>query len=236
MPLDPLGPASLSTRKTTPEERNLTQSVDSYMNSRDWHTKESGEPRPDRPIDNQTLPDVDLMARITDGAVEALYDRYSSAVYSFVMRMLRDTGAAEEVTQDAFWNLWRRAASYRAQRGSVSSWLFTIAHHRAIDELRRRKRHQQAQAPGEVDMENQPSDDSTDPVRYADAQFQRGQVQDALAVLRPEQKEVVVLAYYGGLTHSEIAAKLDQPLGTVKTRMRLALRKLRGSMTPPMES
>ena len=208
------------------------------MNSRDGHANESGEPGGDQTVDYQALPDVDLMARIMEGAKEALetlYDRYSTAVFSFAMHMLRDTGAAEEVTQDAFWNVWRRAASYKSQRGNVSSWLFSIAHHRAIDELRRRKRHQQALVPGEVDMENQPSDDSTDPVRYATVQFQRDLVQDALVVLGPEQREVVVLAYYGGLTHSEIAARLDQPLGTVKTRMRLALKKLRESMTPPVE-
>ena len=187
-------------------------------------------------VDYGELEDRDLLDLIVDGAREALetlYDRYSTAIFSLAVQMLRDAGAEEEVTQDAFLNVWRRASSYRSQRGNVSSWLFSIAHHRAIDEIRRRKRHQQARATGEIDLGNLPADDSTDPVRFTMVQFQRGEIQDALVTLGPEQREVVVLAYYGGLTHTEIADKLSQPLGTVKTRMRLALKKLRHVMASP---
>ena len=94
------------------------------------------------------------------GALECLYDRYSNAVYSLAMHMLRDSGAAEEVTQDVFFNVWRRAASYDSQRGSATAWLFSIAHHRTIDELRRRRREQKHVQPG-VDLSNMPSQDGS---------------------------------------------------------------------------
>jgi RNA polymerase sigma-70 factor (ECF subfamily) len=165
-------------------------------------------------------------------ALEALYARYSGPVFSLAMQMLRDAGAAEEVTQDAFFNVWRRAASYRSDRGKVTAWLFSIAHHRVIDEVRRRKRREQAQSSQDVDLLSQPADDSGDPARFAIGQMRRSEIKEALSGLRPEQRDVVILAYYGGLTHSEIAKKLDQPLGTVKTRMRLALKKLRDIMGP----
>ena len=165
-------------------------------------------------------------------ALEVLYGRYASPVYSLAMQMLRDSGAAEEVTQDAFFSVWRRASSYHSGRGKVTSWLFSIAHHRAIDELRRRRRRVPIPANVDIDLVDQPSDDSTDPVRYATAQFQRRRIKDALGTLRPEQRKVVELAYFGGLTHTEIAETLSQPLGTVKTRMRLALKRLRETLGP----
>ena len=169
-----------------------------------------------------------LIADKDRGALECLYDRYSNSIYSLAMHMLRDSGAAEEVTQDVFFNVWRRAASYDSQRGSVTAWLFSIAHHRTIDELRRRRREQTHVQPG-VDLDNRPSENGSygDPLKYTSGKFDRGQLEEAMVTLRPEQREIVMLAYFGGLTHSEIANQLGQPLGTVKTRMRLALRKLR---------
>ena len=161
-------------------------------------------------------------------ALEALYTRYSGPVYSLAMHMLRDPGAAEEVAQDTFFNVWRRAGSYKAPRGSVKSWLFRIAHNRTIDELRKRKRHYDRIRHG-VDLTNRPSESRDgDPSEYATAQFEGSRLKDALTTLRPEQREVLVLAYFGGMTHSEISKRLDQPLGTVKTRIRLGIRKLRG--------
>ncbi len=174
-----------------------------------------------------------LIADKDRGALECLYDRYSNTVYSLAMHMLRDSGAAEEVTQDVFFNVWRRAASYDSQRGSVTAWLFSIAHHRTIDELRRRRREQTHVQPG-VDLTNKPSVNGSygDPFTYTSRRFDRGQIEVALFTLRPEQREIVMLAYFGGLTHSEIANQLGQPLGTVKTRMRLALKKLREVLGP----
>ena len=147
------------------------------------------------------------------------------------MQMLKDSGAAEEVVQDAFHNVWRRAASYHPDRGKVTSWLFSIAHHRAIDELRRRRRDREHVQHG-VDIANRPSEGRGDPVEYTALSMEGRRIKEALNVLRKEQREIVMLAYYGGFTHSEIAAKLDQPLGTVKTRMRLALKKLREVLGP----
>ena len=166
------------------------------------------------------------------GALEALYTRYSGPVYSLAMHLLRDPGASEEVTQDTFFNVWRRGSSYKSNRGSVTAWLFSIAHHRTIDELRKRRRDQTRVQHG-VDMSQRPTEArSDDPMEYATAQFESSHLKEALTILRPEQREVVILAYFGGFTHSEIARKLDQPLGTVKTRMRLAIKKLRGVIGP----
>ncbi len=200
-------------------------------------------PRPDqqgrgvgdeRPDSRGEEPDnKELMALIVEqnsGALETLYDRYAGGVYSLALRMLRDPGAAQEVTQDAFFSVWRRASSYKPSRGSVTAWLFSIAHNRAIDELRRRRGDIHLQYG--VDLTNKPSDGRDDPVDFATAQFQRGRIKDALETLRPEQREVVLLAYYGGLTHSEISQYLEQPLGTVKTRMRLGLKRLREFLQP----
>ena len=182
--------------------------------------------------------DEQLLVLITQRerpALEALYERYSGAVYSLAMHLLRDVGAAEEVTQDVFFNVWRRGESYKSQRGSLKAWLFSIAHHRTIDELRKRKR-QQNQLQYGVDLTNKPSSGrGDDPVAYTNTRFERSQLDEALHTLRPEQREVVELAYFGGLTHSEIANKLGQPLGTVKTRMRLALKKLRGIIGPQVQ-
>lgn len=179
----------------------------------------------------EELEDRQLLESIADkdrAALEALYTRYSGPVYSLAMHLLRDTGASEEVTQDTFFNVWRRGSSYKSDRGSVTAWLFSIAHHRTIDELRKRRRDQTRVQHG-VDMSQRPSEArSDDPMEYAAAQYEASRLKTALTTLRPEQREVVVLAYYGGFTHSEIARKLDQPLGTVKTRMRLAIKKLRG--------
>lgn len=153
-------------------------------------------------------------------------------MYSLALHILRDRGAAEEVAQDSFFNVWRRAASFRTSRGTVAAWLFSIVHHRAVDELRRRKRREQQQSDKDPMTLDHPADDTTDPVRFTVAQFDRVKIKGALEALRPEQREIVVLAYYGGLTHTEIAQKLGQPLGTVKTRMRLALKKLREVLGP----
>lgn len=190
-----------------------------------------------RPVKYEGLDDerlLELIAQQSREALEAFYDRHASAVYSLAMHMLKDSGVAEEVTQDVFLNVWRRASSYQSQRGSVLAWLFSIAHHRAIDELRRRRREQAQTQPG-VDLTDKLSDDSVDPTEHAATEMERSRLNDALSRLRPEQREVVVLAYFGGLTHSEIARHLGQPLGTVKTRMRLALQKLREVLGPQIQ-
>lgn len=175
---------------------------------------------------------MELIARTDRDALETLYNKFSGAIFSLAVHMLRDHTAAEEVTQDAFFNVWRRASSYRSENGKVTTWLFSIAHHRMIDELRRRRRREQFTVTQDLDLVSQPADDAGDPSKYALFQMRRSEAMEALSALRPEQREVVVLAYYGGLTHSEIARQLNQPLGTFKTRTRLALTKLRDVLGP----
>jgi RNA polymerase sigma-70 factor (ECF subfamily) len=185
--------------------------------------------------DYQSLSDQELLMLIAlqrREALETLYERFSGAIYSMAAHMLRDRGAAEEVTQDTFFKVWTRASSFHPDRGKVTSWLFSIAHHRIIDEARRHRRRHQVQVYQDIETIHQQPDDSNDPVRYTMLQLQRGKIKDALVTLSKEQRDVVVLAYYGGLSHSEIAKRLEQPLGTVKTRMRLALKKLRGTLGP----
>ena len=205
----------------------------SYIDTEDSRAPHQSVPKSKE--DCEGLTDEDLLGLITlrsREALEVLYDRFSGAIFSMAVHMLRDSGAAEEVTQDTFFKVWGRASSYKKERGKATSWMFSIAHHRVVDEVRRRRRREQLQVQHDVDLLRQPADDSGDPGRYAVRQSERSEMKKALSVLRKEQREVVVLAYYGGLTHTEIASRLEQPLGTVKTRMRLALKKLRGVLGP----
>ena len=181
------------------------------------------------------LEDEKLLHLIANGdrsALEVLYDRYAGGIYSLAHHLLQEKGAAEEVTQDTFFNVWRRASSYNVKRGKVSGWLYSIGHHRIIDELRKRRRQESMIYVPDVEAVHRQEDESADPNKYAEQRMQGSRVWKALETLRPELKSVVVLAYYGGLTQSEIAKKLNQPLGTVKTRTRLALKALRENLGP----
>jgi RNA polymerase sigma-70 factor (ECF subfamily) len=153
------------------------------------------------------------------GAMAALYDRYSSIVYGVALRVLGDTGAAEDVQQDVFMQLWRNPAAFDASRGHLGAWLAVIARNRSIDVLRKRK----------------PEDDVGDvvlsvvPDMAADADRSRiaNQVRKLLGAMPSIQRAALEMAYYEGLTHSEIAAKTGEPLGTIKTRIRAGLIALR---------
>ncbi len=157
-------------------------------------------------------------------AFAALYDRHSRASYSLAYRMMGDKQAAEDLVQDALLKVWRSAGSYRAERGSVRTWVLSIVHNRAIDQLRslasRRRMHEkvEAQAP-----RSQPSEAFSESWRNS----QREQVRAAMRTLPPEQLKILELAYFSGYTHVEIAQMLNLPLGTVKGRMRLGLKKMR---------
>ncbi|MEW6637582.1 MAG: sigma-70 family RNA polymerase sigma factor [Actinomycetota bacterium] len=184
--------------------------------------------------------DEELIAMIADGqseALEALYDRYSGVAYSLALRILGDRGAAEEVVQDTFVSVWRRAGTYRAKAGRPYSWMLGIARNRAIDELRRRRtpgrdratfgsgpRETPDPAPGPAEIEE-------DAARVSELRFVVG---GALQRLPDEQREVLELAYLQGLTQREISERTGIPLGTVKTRTRLALKKLKETLTPLM--
>lgn len=157
------------------------------------------------------------------GAFAALY-RHSRAAYSLAYRMMGEQQAAEDLVQEAFLKVWRAAGSYRAQRGSVRTWVLSIVHNRGIDHLRssasRRKIQDRVQ---ETAPTSQPSEAFADTWRNTQCE----QVREALRGLPPARLNVLELAYFSGYTHKEIAQLLELPLGTVKGRMRLGLKKIR---------
>lgn len=161
-------------------------------------------------------------------ALETLYDRYASSVMGVVLRILHNRETAEEVVQETFWRVWDKADSFDVQRGSFSAWLFSIARRYAIDRLRREKiRPQAAVSDAEAEqMQKQanPDDNVADSAWNA---ILRRQVQAAVTSLPPEQNQIIRMAYFQGMTRQEIAQTTQTPLGTVHTRARLALNKLR---------
>ena len=180
----------------------------------------------------QELTDQELVAEIADrnrDALAALYDRYGRRVFGLAVRMLNDAVKSEEVTQDVFLRVWRRATSYTPTKGKFTTWLFRIAHNRTIDELRKMRRDKSRYSDNIEDHYDLESP-TISPPDAAVANSEYEQVRLALDVLPPPQREVVELSYFKGFTQSEIARKTGQPLGTVKTRMRLALRKLRKAL------
>lgn len=179
-------------------------------------------------INYQDLTDQELVSEISDrnrDAFAALYDRYGRRVFGMAARLLNDAVSSEEVTQDVFMRVWNRAESYAPDKGKFTTWLFRIAHNRAIDELRKRRRDKSRHADDIADHWDLESTDIAPP-DAAVANSEYATVRKALATLPDPQRQVVELSYFKGLTQSEIATQTGQPLGTVKTRMRLALRKL----------
>ena len=176
-----------------------------------------------------TQPDSALVERIMagdEGALSALYDRYSGMLYAMLLRILNDTGAAEEVLQDLFLQLWRGAARFDSSRGSLSGWLLVIGRNRALSRLRGRQRREFV--PDETEgfsLSDLPSSEDleSDAARMQLMQRLRG----ALAALPAEQREAVELAYFEGMTQTEIAARTGSPLGTVKSRVRAAMQSLK---------
>lgn len=173
------------------------------------------------------LADEDLMSLIEGGDAEAfasLYDRHSRAAYSLSYRMMGDRQAAEDLTQDAFLKVWRSAGGYRSDRGSVRTWILSIVHNRGIDQLRSLASRRRTQDRVEqAAPRSQPSEAFSEAWRNR----QRDQIREALQTLPPEQLKILELAYFSGYTHLEISNLLDLPLGTVKGRMRLGLKKIR---------
>jgi RNA polymerase sigma-70 factor, ECF subfamily len=153
------------------------------------------------------------------GAMAALYDRYSSIVYAVALRVLQDTGAAEDVLQDIFMQLWRRPGAFDASRGNMAAWLAVITRNRAIDALRRRR--------PQDDIENVIVSVEPDLASEAERARAMEKVRGALQDMPPAQRSALEMAYFEGLTHSEIAEKTGEPLGTIKTRIRTGLLSLR---------
>jgi RNA polymerase sigma-70 factor (ECF subfamily) len=181
-----------------------------------------------------TLPDEELLALIVarqETALAALYDRYIRLVYALALRITGDRLTAEEVVQDVFQNVWQSAGSYRVNSGAVSSWLLGITRHRAIDATRSKR--ERARAREETLDPGAPLAAGL-PVEQEVAQrLEREAMRQALDELPSSQRQAIEMAYYGGLSGSEIAAALGEPLGTVKTRLRLGLLKLRDLLRPP---
>ncbi len=178
----------------------------------------------------QDVPDHELLQDITqeeEAALEALYARYGTSVYSLAMFMLRQPSLAEEVTQDVFLNIWRKAATYKADRGEPKAWIMSIAHHRIVDVIRSRRRAPQISEPREFDLLELLPSSGASTEEEVERNLDRDRIVKALASLPEAQKQVIILAYFEGYSQSEMAEKLRQPLGTVKTRVRLAMQKLR---------
>ena len=188
----------------------------------------------ERGREDQRAADDRLMAELGEGriqALEQLYDRYSILVYSVALRILRDPVLAEDVTQEVFLRLWRRPQSYDPARGRFLSWLMSITRNRAIDELRRVTRRMRVEdGSGNVTESVQTLDRLDDPELAATIGDERQAVRAAMAGLPPAQRRVIELAYFAGLTQTEIAELTGTPLGTVKTRVRLAMNKLRTAL------
>lgn len=166
---------------------------------------------------------VSAMRTGDQSAMGLLYDRYSSIVYSVALRVLGDTGAAEDVLQEVFMQLWRNPAAFDSNRGSLAGWLAVIARNRAIDCLR--KRHP------ETDIEDVVVSIEPDLVSETERARAVDKIRTALGAIPSAQRMALEMAFFEGLTHSEIATKTGQPLGTIKTRIRAGLLALRGALT-----
>jgi len=180
----------------------------------------------------EPLNDETLAARVARGdgaALEALYDRYASTVLGVALKVIGDQGVAEDVLQETFWRVWRSASTFQPQRGSFTSWLFRIVRNLAIDAYRRSNVRPQAKT-GTDDSESvldQTPDPDADVAEQAQAILKNRQVRKALASLPQVQKQVIELAYFYGMTRQEIAEATGEALGTIHTRARLGLLKLR---------
>ena len=185
---------------------------------------------------------VALVARGDETALGELYDRVGRVAYGIAFRVLRDDRLAEDAVQEGFLAVWRSAATFRAERAKASTWIVTLVHRRAVDLVRREERRRTEP----LDLEQR---DAPDPVGSAEDEawlgFERERVQRLLRMLPDAQREALELAYYGGFTQSELADRLGQPLGTIKSRMFAGLARLRevldeagseGSWTPRLTS
>jgi RNA polymerase sigma-70 factor (ECF subfamily) len=184
------------------------------------------------------LNDEQLMERLRFRdlkAFQTLFSRYSNLVYSTTYRVLRDAHLAEDMVQEIFLRLWRKPESYTPTRGRFATWLTSVSRNRAVDEVRSRNRRYRYEAASPEEQEREFAGPETeDPALTAELADQRRLILAALSNLPEEQRKTIELAYFGGYTQQEIAEILDQPLGTVKTRIRLGMQKLRAALTPEL--
>lgn len=187
----------------------------------------------ERTLTGQDFEDAELVARIVDGDVEALgaiYDRYQRPVYSLCLRVTHDRGAAEEVMQEVFVRLWKSAASFEPGRGRVSAWLLRIAHNLSLNEVRRRSSRPVIAYEADWEVESggvADADLQDDPAMAAWLTERATAIRRALGELPAPQRQAIELAFFDGLTQAEIAAATGDPLGTVKSRIRIGMQRLR---------
>ncbi len=164
---------------------------------------------------------VALVERGQDSALGELYDRFGGPAYALAVRIVRDEALAEDAVQDAFLTVWRTAARFVPERGRAGTWIMTLVHRRAVD-LVRREEHRRAEP---LEAAPEPQEQAAEDV--ASLRLERERVRDALRLLPDQQREILELAYYGGFTQSELADRLGQPIGTIKSRMFAGLSRLR---------
>lgn len=200
-----------------------------------WLEGEALELTPAGPTDEAL---IEAVASGSQEAVAQLYDRHGAALYGFALRITSDATAAEEVIQDVFVDVWRAARTFDRRRGKVSTWLYTITRNRALDFLRRTKGMRERLAPAPAggvpgDGPGAQRSAAADPADEAETRVLADEVRSVLAGLPQASQDVVELAYFKGYSHAEIAEVLGIPIGTVKSRLRLAIERLRDAMVPP---
>ena len=173
---------------------------------------------------------IKLIVQLDEKALAQLYDRYSRLVFSLALLIIDDRLTAEEITLDVFMRVWQKAGTYRSDQARVSTWLTHIARHHTIDVLRRRSARPDHYAISWDELFAGVASTEEEPQEFAELSVSRKHIHAALAQLPVDQKQVLILAYFGGYTQLQIAEILNQPIGTIKTRVRLAMQKLRDSL------
>lgn len=170
---------------------------------------------------------MEQVAKAHTGALSELYDRYNRLVFSVALAMVGDRAIAEEITLDVFVLVWQRAGTYRPERAKVITWLAAITRHHAIDILRRQSVRPESKSVSWDYLASQSAHNGREIEENVEFSLQRERIREAISQLPTEQQEALALAFFGGYTHQQISGMLNQSLGTVKTRIRLAMRKLR---------
>ena len=185
-------------------------------------------------MDYKKIEDTGLIRLIAQGNADALgelYDRYSRLVFSIAYNSLGNYATAEEITQDVFTRVWEKSHTYDANLSKVSTWMITIARNRAIDQLRREKIRLDQSSLGWEELSSEKHEMGADLQETVELSLERSIVRKAILELPADQQKALALAYFRGYSHTEIAEILGEPLGTVKTRIRLAMQKLRQLLT-----
>lgn len=182
-------------------------------------------------LDDTTL--VRLLVAKDSDALGTLYDRYGSLVFSLAFAIINERGTAEEITQDVFLKIWENAEMYDQAKASFKNWLNRIARNRAIDVLRQERHRPEHRTVDWEDVAKTHFVDHTSPAEVVELRQQQDRIRNALAQIPSEQQSALSLAYLQGYTHQEIAQHLNQPLGTIKTRIRMAMKKLRDILQNP---